>query len=326
MIFFRLFLITQILFNSLVIQNLPRRAPVTASANDIINAVNAYRTQYGLPAYIVDAHLMDIAQTQSAYQASIKTLTHTRVDGSGPQMVSSENIAEGTAARSANSIVQEWTGDAPHTITLIGFRSGTVGAGTATGADGITYYTLDVINTGKTLTGLTANNLPVQSTLSGTTNSPSTPAATLPPIHALLTVTPQADGSVIHTVQYGQNLSTIATAYNLSLKDLMALNHINDPNSIIQIGQHLQIRGAESATPTSPPTSVPPTEVRTATPPVFTPTISPTPSSPPTSTPDSGLSSKSSPVQWIGLVLAGVCILGIGLATMGRFLKRKPPE
>ena len=100
---FRLFLITQILFNSLLVQNQPRRSPAAVSGSDIVAAVNVLRAQYGLPPYQLDGSLISMAQTQSEYQASIKKLTHTRANGSGPS-VSSENIAEGTPGESADAL------------------------------------------------------------------------------------------------------------------------------------------------------------------------------------------------------------------------------
>ena len=326
MIWFRLLLITQILFNSLVVQFQPPRAPSMASGSDIVAAVNAFRAGYGLPPYQQDGSLVSIGQAQSVYQASIKTLTHTRPNGSGPT-VSSENIAEGTPAESADAIVRQWTRDDPHTITLIGFRTGLVGAGAAVGSDGLIYYTLDVINTGKTLTGLTLNALPAGTAVS-VNSTPATPAPTEPPIRALLTVTPQADNSVIHTVQYGQTLSGIATAYGLSLKDLLALNPMINANTVIQIGQRLLIHPPATPVPALPTVAASPTALP------VTPT--PQPSSPPTPTiaPAAVLLSPTetaapfrpsnySPSQWLGISIA---FLGLLIAFLGRFvLKRRPP-
>ena len=317
MIWFRLFLISQLLLNSLVILGQPPRAPNQVSGSEIVAAVNVLRAEYGLPPYQLDENLMSIGQAQSDYQASIKTLTHTRPDGSGPSM-SSENIALGTAGESADTIVRRWTGDAAHTITLIGFRTGLAGAGASTGSDGLIYYTLDVTNTGKTLTGLTINALPT-----GAASSTSgTPPATQIPIHALLTATPQADGSVIHTVSYGQSLSSIANAYLLTLKDLVSLNHISNPNNPIQIGQKLLVRPSSTATlpptPTATPLPVTATFLPSPTPPTPSATPQPTPidAAPPSRPLNLG------PSQWIGL---GIAFLGLVIAFIGRSLKRKPP-
>jgi LysM repeat protein len=60
---------------------------------------------------------------------------------------------------------------------------------------------------------------------------------------------PQADGSLIHTVQAGDTIDGIAVAYGLTRDQLLALNPLANPR-IIQIGQELVIRpapGAESS-------------------------------------------------------------------------------
>jgi len=49
------------------------------------------------------------------------------------------------------------------------------------------------------------------------------------------------DGSIVHTVQSGDTLDSIAVAYGVTRQDIMALNNITDPR-IIQIGQQLIIR------------------------------------------------------------------------------------
>ncbi|MCC6614548.1 MAG: LysM peptidoglycan-binding domain-containing protein [Anaerolineae bacterium] len=49
------------------------------------------------------------------------------------------------------------------------------------------------------------------------------------------------DGSIVHHVQSGDTLDSIAVAYGVTRQDIMALNNITDPR-IIQIGQELIIR------------------------------------------------------------------------------------
>ncbi|MCA9911613.1 MAG: LysM peptidoglycan-binding domain-containing protein, partial [Anaerolineae bacterium] len=53
----------------------------------------------------------------------------------------------------------------------------------------------------------------------------------------------QEDGSIVHTVQSGDTIDSIAVAYGVTRQDIMALNNISDPR-IIQIGQRLTIRAA----------------------------------------------------------------------------------
>jgi LysM repeat protein len=71
-----------------------------------------------------------------------------------------------------------------------------------------------------------------------------TAAPTAPPFVAF--VVPQGeqeDGSIVHTVQAGDTLDSIAFAYGVTRQDILNLNNIPDAR-IIAIGQRLSIRGA----------------------------------------------------------------------------------
>jgi LysM repeat protein len=52
----------------------------------------------------------------------------------------------------------------------------------------------------------------------------------------------QPDGSIIHTVQPGDTLSSIAFAYKVTVQQIRELNHIDPESSILQIGQKLLIK------------------------------------------------------------------------------------
>lgn len=85
---------------------------------------------------------------------------------------------------------------------------------------------------------------------------------------------------LLHTVQPGETLAGIAQAYNVPLEELIAVNHIQDPN-LIQVGQVLVIPGAVVTPPT--PESTPPSPTGGPTPtPLRRPVLpAPTPSGPP---------------------------------------------
>jgi uncharacterized protein YkwD len=229
------------------------------SASDLIAAVNAYRSTYGLAAYSVDGNLMSLAQAQSDYQASIGACTHDRADGSGPgdHGISAENVACGAGLTVEGAIYGQWS-DSLHTTTLLGPDTGRVGAGAAV-KGGSVYYTLDVVR-------LTGSFTARQAQQAGT---PGTPAGTAAP---LVTSTPNADGSIAHVVQYGETLIEIATAYGITLNELYSNNPGLDPkNPKYYAGQVLIIRLAFTATPNLSPTQTlkPPTSTvrpsRTAT-------------------------------------------------------------
>jgi LysM domain/Lamin Tail Domain len=106
------------------------------------------------------------------------------------------------------------------------------------------------------------------------TAEPSTPATPTP-----ITPTPILySGIITHTVKTGETLGIIAGIYGVTVEDIMALNHLDNPN-LVEIGQKLriQIPPTETPTPTQTPTitstPTPPTPSRTPTP--ITPTLAP---------------------------------------------------
>jgi len=222
------------------------------SASDLIDAVNAVRIANGLEPYVVDAGLMAIAQEHSEYQASIGEFTHTRADGSGPgdHGISSENIGGGMNASPQQLIQYQWR-DYWHTHTLVGYTSGLVGAGVAV-VDGLAYYTLDVRNTG------TMSGLPAEATEDPSSDATDAAAGgTAFQMPAQITSTPNEDGSVLHTVQLGETLWSIAEMYGSSVDDLISLNSLSATDPVIYEGQDLVVRLAYTRTPTPTITMTP---------------------------------------------------------------------
>lgn len=66
---------------------------------------------------------------------------------------------------------------------------------------------------------------------------------------ALATITPRADGSLVHPVDYGQSLWAIAEAYGATIDQLRAWNNLDPESSEIYAGQILLVRPAELVTP-----------------------------------------------------------------------------
>lgn len=82
----------------------------------------------------------------------------------------------------------------------------------------------------------------------GAAAAATTPVPTAPPEAPFVVAqNERPDGSIVHTVQEGDTLDSIAVAYGLTRQDLLELNNINDPR-IIQIGQEILVR---SPLPTS---------------------------------------------------------------------------
>jgi uncharacterized protein YkwD/LysM repeat protein len=289
----------------------------------VLDAVNQLRAANGLAPYQMNSALMIIAQNQSSYQASIGTWSHTdsygteetqRASaagyGAGAKIMCDENVAFGQDL-SAGGVVEMWLSDAAHTNNMLSNRYLEAGAGAATDAGGRVFYTLDVCYI-------------VGSSLSQplTQGVADTPGPTQELILGVQTVTPGADGSIVHVVQLGESLYSIADAYELTLPELLTLNGLAE-NSLIRPGDKLIIRAAQPATATPEPSSTPtvpiPTPTRRPTrTPTLRPAASPTPKESPLSTPtplpvDPGaILGNVLPVAIVLLAVVGVVMVIIG--------------
>jgi LysM repeat protein len=198
----------------------------------LIAAVNALRQSRGLAPYQVDSTLMGIAQQHSDYQASIETSTHQHQDGSfATSQGLEENIAMGSLGFMTAEIAvnQIWTDDI-HMRPMVGYPSGTVGAGAATGS-GTVYYTLIVRPAGVEIT-------PLVQTTPGSVPS----VATIDPLGEMVTSTPMPDGSVYHIVETGEALWAIAISYGVTIDEIRTLNNLAPGSTEIFVGQKLLVR------------------------------------------------------------------------------------
>jgi LysM repeat protein len=236
----------------------------TAQAGDpyaLIDAVNNLRIGNGLPPYEINSTLMSIAQSHSNYQASIGQVTHIGAGGTRPRdraaaagygggatFFISENIAGGTDL-SVDGAVSMWLGDDPHIQTMLSPNYQEIGAGVAE-ADGFVYYTIDAAY-------VAGGNYSPPATV-----RPGGPTAL--PYYAVQTTTPNSDGSLVHTVMAGQNLTLIAKAYGLTVVELKKLNNMT--NDALYVGDILIIRLGNTPGPTNTPSPTgTPTRAATAT-------------------------------------------------------------
>ncbi len=208
----------------------PAAALLGSDPMAIINAVNVLRATQGLPPYVVDQGLMNYALEHSRYQASLHTATHQHSDGSNVwQHGMDENIAEGMLGylTPEYAVYTIWS-DAIHMKTMVGYATGSVGAGVADdGAD--EYYTLEVRPGNKV------------APRPGTAVDPNATPTKIIPIVPLLTVTPRGDRWIIHTVGYGQSLWAVAIAYGVKMDQLRDWNSMAAGSTDIYAGQKLYI-------------------------------------------------------------------------------------
>ena len=233
------------------------------TAYDLINGVNELRANNGLPPFEINSILMSIAQSHSDYQASIGSWTHTGPDGSRPvdramaagygggqHIIVSENVAvvyEGQNYGISNIIYDMWS-DALHWNTMVKPDYTHAGAGVTT-VNGVSYYTLDVgYIAGQA--GSSDNAPPPAPTEAGGSAAEEvvpTQVDEAEIIQGVKAATAMPDGSIIHTVAYGQALLLIADAYGVTVETLMALNGIT-ADDIIYVGQELVVQPASTPT------------------------------------------------------------------------------
>jgi LysM repeat protein len=249
-----------LIFSHLVTFFAPVHSSVQAQAPsgyDLIAAVNALRVSNGLPAYGIDPLLMLSAQMQAEYLASQApgpvsghigpggTDADARAKAVGfpyvPGLDINENWASMPVGMSFEEIFNGVWSDAAHQHTMLHQLGQLAGAGIAV-VDDTMYIILDVAaywgDAGKT----------PWPTSSGY-GAPGSPAIVSQYIAPVKVATPLADGSVIHQVQSGQSLWSIAIKYGVKIDSIRRLNNISSDGTIY-MGQKLIIRGPGLSTPT----------------------------------------------------------------------------
>jgi LysM repeat protein len=233
------------------------------SPYDLINAVNALRAAYGLPAYNISSILMSTAQSQADFMAATGNVTHSGLGGisftdrllaAGYPLAGdlsaggfrAENITSGNENMPASAAIDGWMGDAPHQNTMLSPNLTEIGAGVAV-LNGRVYYVIDCALP-------TTSSVPQAGTqIVGSGSAiPTVEAAVIYPV---VLSTPNSAGDVIHEVQSGQTLWQIAISYEVKIDDIKRLNNLFD-NSIYP-GNKLLIKKDADVT------AFPPTESAT---------------------------------------------------------------
>ncbi|GAB4521250.1 MAG: hypothetical protein Fur0018_01550 [Anaerolineales bacterium] len=247
------------------------RQILDVSPQDLIAAVNHLRQVNGLPAYQVNQALMQAAQAQADWQAANNTVTHTGQGGTRPKdraaaagyggQFVSENIAGGYQM-SLDAVISMWQGDDLHLNTMLGPNYQDVGAGVAASGDTVYYVLLAGYGAGGSATAPTETAAPAATGEAGSS-----------PGGAIITSTPNADGSVVHIVQPGDTPWGIAVAYKISIAQLMSQNGL-PANVVLYPGERLIVHRAGELTPVPTATPAPPTPTPTPTGPIL-PTATP---------------------------------------------------
>ncbi|KUK46698.1 MAG: hypothetical protein XD73_0440 [Anaerolinea thermophila] len=287
-----------------------------ASAQDLINLINGWRVAEGYSALTIDPILMTSAYDTALTMAMQGLHTHIgnvsgRVEaygyGDGSQVWCTENFAMSYGEADINEIYGYWD-DPDHRLPATMSYYKHVGAGVAS-YDGWYYYILHACYT----SGGIYNPVP------GTTTTPYDgtpyPTATNPVsqiVVPVITSTPQPDGSVVHIVQNGQSLWSIAIEYGTKIDIIKELNGLTTNN--IYNEQELLIYPAGSM-PTPAPSATPsPTAAPTQS---STPTeeekltITPTTEVTPTQVVPAGGKNNIPPQTIIGYAIVLVSVIGL---------------
>jgi uncharacterized protein YkwD/LysM repeat protein len=226
-----------------------------ATADELIYFTNLRRTQYGLSALTVNSILMTSAQETANIMAGNQISGHlggasqnisAMGYGNGVTVYSTENVANGTDLTAEYIVYTIWN-DNTHNIPVMNPIYCDIGAGVATDSDGMSYYVLRAAYNekrycgeyrapdGTTIETLYANNADTEEEESETGDGET---QFMQPVSR---VTPNADGEIIHEVNYGQTLWSIAITYGTTIKAIQALNNYTEDDLTVYVGQKLII-------------------------------------------------------------------------------------
>ncbi len=108
---------------------------------------------------------------------------------------------------------------------------------------GVMYYTLDV---GSGTGGSSGTSGSTGAVVPAATGASAAAPATMVAFNPVVIATPGPDGSIVHVVQAGQTLWTIAATYKIALSDLLQLNGFTE-NTFIFPGNKILIKPAGAA-------------------------------------------------------------------------------
>ncbi len=241
----------------------------SASAYDVVTAINELRTSKEMDELPTSVSLMAAAQNQAAYLAATygneppsERIGHTGINGSdandrafeaGYSVITGIQIQEvwtfAPSSTDMDVLLGSFWGDEDNQAVLLQSYAVNIGAGVAHVGD-MTYYVVNIaVDYASSPGGF--------GTLAGTET---------PEVVPVDIADPQENGAVIHSVVKGQALWSIALAYGVTVDQIRALNNLSETDAIYE-GQQLYIRAANTPTPSPSPTYTPMPPTRTPIPP-----------------------------------------------------------
>lgn len=245
------------LFPSKEISARPPMQSTITTPGQLIEVVNGLRLSYGLPPLTVHSVLMQSSQSQADYMAATGQVTHERPGGitftqqlltlgfplSGDLSLGgfrAENIIMSSGGLVWNGVPSSWQ-DADHMNTMLSQNYTHIGAGASQGPDGY-YYALDCA--ASTGSGQMQSNVPsILTSVPGSEESSANSLGISQYMVPVVLSTARPDGDVLHKVQYGQSLWSIAIEYGTTIKNIQALNNLGEDLVVYQ-GQKLLVQKA----------------------------------------------------------------------------------
>ncbi len=234
---------------------------------DIINAVNDFRIEQGLPVLAVHQVLMDVAaQTANALAATEGGAGHYRpCNLTLGQMLLMRGFAlwgdlsqdgyrseNWVSAETVEQAISFWQGDVPHLDTMISPNRSHIGAAVAVSDQ----VYMVIITAWQTPSGKMQWGADVHLTQAAVTQAAcagwSTQSAELGDLSQysvpVVRSTARPDGDVIHEVKYGQTLWSIAIDYGTTIEQIKRLNNLTS-DTVVPGWTLLVVKGATQPVP-----------------------------------------------------------------------------
>ncbi len=302
------------------------------SGNDLAAVVNAYRAANGYYALTPNSQVMAAAQAHAEWIVQTGQGGHIGANGSDETMrVSWTGYGGGapiqcdenwSGGRSISEVMSGSWSDWVHQEVMLnawGNRYTDIGGGVASRGSGSYVFVLNVCK----VIGQEASGEAPESSGAAPGTTPNVIATTdlSNYVYGVTIATPLADGTIKHTVKYGQTLAAIAKAYGITINTLRELNGMAADETIIWPEEELLIQrgtgiAAAQASATPAPTASAPSQTQT-----------PLPSLAVVSTPSNATSQANAeddqPSPMAGILLAVVAAAGLAMILFSAFRKEQ---
>lgn len=224
-------------------------AAQSGPAAEILQLINNFRASQGLPPFQYNSALAIAAQNHANWMAQNVIYSHTGAGGSSPLTRATaagysgfvvENIVGGWSMSPRQGLIW-WQNSPVHYNTLVTSSYPQAGVGFATNGQENMYVLVVGRPPG-----------PYENTRRPATNEASAAPLIITPITL---AEPREDGSIVHVMQQGQALWTIAAYYDVDLDYLYLINGLTE-DDFLHPGDEVTVRLAEGQEP--PPTPTPP--------------------------------------------------------------------